>query len=123
MNPSNQSSNYSQPNLYERMKLDMSLAGFVDGTQRSYINAVQQLERHYDRQAEHLTERQLQEYALYLRNEKQVAKGTFQNYWSGLRFLYFITLDREWRLFTKKKSPTLGRNGCRRPRPTRNVVA
>ncbi len=108
--------------FYDRMVLDMTLAGFTEGTQRSYLGAVRQVELHFGQLADQLTEQQLQEYALYLRNEKKVARGTFQNYWSGLRFLYAITLDCEWSLFTKKKWPTRDRSVCRWPRPISNVA-
>ena len=116
-------SNHSQPSLRDRMKLDMTLAGFTDGSQQTYLNAVDLLERHYGQSAEELTEVQLQQYALYLRNEKKVAKGTFQGYWGALKLLYTITLDRDWPLFTKKKWPIRDRSVCHGQGPTSSAAS
>jgi len=63
--------------LRRRMIQDMNLAGFTEGTQRSYINAIRQLAGHYMTSPDQLTEKQVQDYVFYLRDEKGVAKGTF----------------------------------------------
>ena len=104
--------------LRRRMIQDMNLAGFVDGTQRSYINAIRQLAGHYMTSPDQLTEQQVQDYVFYLREEKQVAKGTFQAYFQAMKFLYVITLNYDWPLFTKKKSVSLFKNVY----PTRAVT-
>ena len=101
--------------LRRRMIQDMNLAGFTDGTQRSYINAIRQLAGHYMTSPDELAEKQVQDYVFYLRDEKQVAKGTFQAYFQAMKFLYVVTLNYDWPLFTKKKSVFLVRNVCRTP--------
>ena len=90
--------------LRQRMIRDMVLAGFTDGTHRSYINAIRQLAGHYKTAPDRLTEKQVQDYVFYLREEKKVAKGTFQSYFNAMKFLYVVTLNYDWPLFTKKKS-------------------
>ena len=45
--------------LRRRMIRDMNLVGFVTGTQRSYINGVQQLAKHYMLPPDQLTEKQV----------------------------------------------------------------
>jgi hypothetical protein len=62
-----------------------------------------------------LTEKQVQDYVFYLRDEKRVAKGTFQSYFQAMKFLYVVTLNYDWPLFTKKKSASLVRSVCRTP--------
>jgi hypothetical protein len=58
-----------------------------------------------------LTERQVQDYLLYVRDELGVAKGTFAPILAGLKFFYVSTLGYEWALFTKKKSASHARSG------------
>ncbi|MBE0643048.1 MAG: phage integrase N-terminal SAM-like domain-containing protein [Bacteroidetes bacterium] len=90
--------------LRRRMIQDMILAGFSEGTQRIYINAIRQLAGYYNTPPDRLTEKQVQDYMLYLRVEKKVAKGTFQSNFGAMKFLYLVTLDYSWPLFVKKSS-------------------
>ena len=101
--------------LRKRMIRDMELAGFTPGTQQTYIGAVVKLQDHYDARPDRLSEKQVQQYIFWLRDEKDVAKGTFQTTWYGLKFLYYRTLSVDWPLFTRKK--------VRQPRRKRLPVA
>ena len=89
--------------LRKRMICDMDLAGYTGGTQQTYIGAVVKLQDHYHVRPDRLSEKQVQQYILWLRDEKGVAKGTFQTSWYGLKFLYYRTLGVDWPLFTRKK--------------------
>ena len=63
--------------LRERMVEDMQLRGLSERTQGSYAYAVEQLARHYGKPPDLLTEEQVRQYLLHLKNEKQVAPSTF----------------------------------------------
>ena len=89
--------------LRQRMIRDMELAGYTQGTQQSYIGAVVKLQDHYTIRPDKLTEKQVQQYIFYLRDEKKVAKGTFQSNWAGIKFFYYHTLGVDWPLVTRKK--------------------
>ena len=89
--------------LRQRMIRDMELAGYTQGTQQSYIGAVVKLQNHYTIRPDKLTEKQVQQYIFWLRDEKKVAKGTFQTNWFGIKFFYYRTLGVDWPLFTRKK--------------------
>jgi integrase/recombinase XerD len=89
--------------LRTRMIRDMELAGYTAGTQETYIRAVVKLQDHYHLRPDRLSERQVQQYVLWLRDEKRVAKGTFDTSWHGLKFFYYRTLGLDWPLFTRKK--------------------
>jgi site-specific recombinase XerD len=82
---------------------DMELAGLTGGTQQNYIRAVVMLQDHYTIRPDKLTEKQVQQYIFWLRDEKKVAKGTFQSNWAGIKFFYYHTLGVDWTLFTRKK--------------------
>ena len=90
--------------LRERMSRDLRLAGLDEKTQRAYLRAVRQLAAYYMLPPDQLSERQVEDYILYVRDELAVAKGTFQPLFFGLKFFYVHTLGYEWPLFTKKKS-------------------
>ena len=89
--------------LRQRMIGDMELAGLTGGTQQNYIRAVVMLQDHYTIRPDQLTEKQVQQYIFWLRDEKKVAKGTFQSNWAGIKFFYYHTLGVDWTLFTRKK--------------------
>jgi integrase len=89
--------------LRQRMIGDMELAGYTPGTQQTYLGAVVKLQDHYQVRPDRLSEKQVQQYILWLRNEKKVAKGTFQSNWAGIKFFYYHTLGVDWPLFTRKK--------------------
>ena len=59
--------------LRKRMIRDMELAGFTGGTQQTYIGAVVKLQDHYNIRPDRLSEKQVQQYILWLRDEKDVA--------------------------------------------------
>ncbi len=89
--------------LRQRMICDMELAGYVPGTQQSYIGAVVKLQDHYTICPDKLTEKQVLQYIFWLRDEKKVPKGTFQTNWAGIKFFYYHTLGVDWTLVTRKK--------------------
>ena len=99
--------------LRERMIQDLKLAGLDEsGTDQIYLRAVRQLATYYMLSPDRLSERQVQDYILYVRDELGVAKGTFEPMFYGLKFFYVNTLGYEWPLFTKKKCASHARNGC-----------
>ena len=98
--------------LSNRMSQDLQLAGLVEGTRAEYLRAVRQLAAYYMVPPDQLTERQVQQYILYVRDELGVAKGTFGPLMAGLKFFYLSTLGYEWPLFTKKKCACHARSVC-----------
>ena len=98
--------------LRKRMIRDMQLAGLAEGTRREYLRAVRQLAAYYMISPDRLSERNVEKYLLYLRDELGVAKGTFVPVFFGLKFFYVNTLGYDWPLFTKKKSASQAGSGC-----------
>ena len=78
--------------LRRRMIRDLLLAGLVEGTRREYLRAVRQLAAYYMIRPDQLSERQVEDYILYVRDDLGVAKGTFDPMWAALKFLYINTL-------------------------------
>jgi len=109
--------------LRNRMIQDMQLAGLVEGTKREYLRAVRQLAAYYMISPDHLSERHVEKYLLYVRDELGVAKGTFIPIFFGLKFFYVQTLGYDWALFTKKKSAGQAGSGCQMSAPMRIAAA
>ena len=107
--------------LRRRMIQDMQLAGLTEQTQKTYIGAVRQLAAHYRTAPDKLSEEQLRDYLIYLRDEVYVAKGTFTTHFHGLKLFFVSTLGRDWPLLTKKSASTAseafatGAKRCRLP--------
>jgi integrase len=76
----------------------MQLRGLSPRTQEAYLGAVQQLARHYGKSPDLLSEEELRQYFLYLRNDKQLAPTTTTVALNALKFFYTYTLHRPWPL-------------------------
>ena len=109
--------------LRDRMVQDLKLAALKDGTVQAYLRAVRQLTAYYMTPPDQITERQVQDYILYVRDDLGVAKGTFEPMLAGLKFFYLNTLGYEWPLLTKKKSSSRVRSVCRTFVATRTAAA
>src|SRR5919204_2436955 len=84
--------------LRQRLLEDMQLRGLAARTQESYLGAVQQLALYYGKSPDLLSEEELRQYFLYLRNEKQLAPNTTNVALNGIKFFYTYTLHRPWPL-------------------------
>jgi len=109
--------------LRNRMIQDLELAGLVEGTQREYVRAVRQLAVYYGVSPDRLSERNVEEYILYVRDDLGVARGTFAPLFAGLKFFYLNTLGYDWPLFMKKKSASRAESGCPTFAVTRTAAA
>jgi site-specific recombinase XerD len=82
--------------LRERMLEDLRLRGLSSRTQEAYVGAVRQLAAHCHKPPDQISEDELRQYFLYLRDVKQVAPSTLTIALSGIKFLYAHTLQRHW---------------------------
>jgi Phage integrase, N-terminal SAM-like domain len=95
--------------LHQRMIEDMKLAGLSAATQAIYVNAVRGLAAQYRRSPEQLSEEEVRAYLLAMR-ERGAARGTFKANHYGIQFFYRSTLNRDWALFSKKRSASPSRS-------------
>jgi len=109
--------------LRKRMIRDLRLAGLVEGSQREYVRAVRQLAAYYMTSPDQLSQRQVEDYILYVRDDLGAARGTFAPIWAGLKFFYVNTLGYDWPLFTKKKSASHAASVCPMSAVTKTVAA
>jgi site-specific recombinase XerD len=83
--------------LRQRMLEDMQIRNLSKETQISYVNHVARFARHFRRSPEHLGLEDIRTYQLHLMNDRQLAATSVAGAVAALRFLYQITLKREWR--------------------------
>lgn len=91
--------------LRQRMLEDMQLRGLSVLTQQRYLQAISLLARHYNTSPDQLTEEELRQYFLYLRNEKQVARSTSTVALCAIKFLFEQTLQRPWPILDFVRAP------------------
>jgi site-specific recombinase XerD len=87
------------------MHEDLQLAGLAEGTQTAYLRVVKQLAAHFHRAPDQLTERDVRQYLLYLKNERKYAAGSLKIAASGITFFYTHTAPRNWETLKKLRIP------------------
>jgi site-specific recombinase XerD len=75
---------------------DMTVRNFAPNTQVSYLHQVNLFARHFDKSPERLGPEEIRTYQIYLAKERHAAVGTRSVAVSALRFLYKVTLKRDW---------------------------
>jgi integrase/recombinase XerD len=91
--------------LRQQMHQDLQLAGLSPRTQEAYLRAVRQLADHFRQPPDRLTETQLRDYLLFLKNEKQFAPASLQIAACGIKFFYTHTAPRDWKTLQKLRIP------------------
>jgi len=80
--------------LRQKMLNDLLIRGLAENTQTSYLQSVTGLARYYHRSPDQLSVQEVQNYLLYLSQERHLAWKSCNTIRHGLRFFYQITLDR-----------------------------
>jgi integrase/recombinase XerD len=82
--------------LRQRMTEDMQVRNFSLHTQASYVQQVSLFARHFNKSPEVLGPEEIRSYQVYLTNEKKLVVSSILTAVSALRFLYKVTLHRDW---------------------------
>jgi site-specific recombinase XerD len=91
----------------------LQLRGLAERTQEAYTRAVRQLAAHYHKSPDQISEAELRQYFLYLKNVKHYSRPTMTIAICGIRFFYEQTLNRKWAIFgivrpaAEKKLPVI----------------
>ena len=91
--------------LRQKMIEDMQLRGFAERTQEAYLLAVRQLAKHYHKPPDQISEEELRQYFLFLKNERHASRSTCTLALCGIKFFYERTLGREWKTFEFLRPP------------------
>jgi len=82
--------------LRRRMIEDMQIRNLAVNTQKSYVEQVSQFARYFQKSPELLGPEHIRAYQVYLTNEKKLSTGSITIAISALRFLYGVTLKKDW---------------------------
>ena len=82
--------------LRQRMLEDMQIRNLAVNTQESYVQQVSLFARYFNQSPERLGPEQIRAYQVYLTNEKKLAIKSILIAISALRFLYRVTLKKDW---------------------------
>jgi len=99
--------------LRKRMIECLQLRGLAERTQEAYTRAVRQLAAHYHKSPDQISEAELRQYFLHLKNVKHYSRPTMTVAICGIRFFYEQTLNRNWAIFgivrpaAEKKLPVI----------------
>jgi integrase/recombinase XerD len=99
--------------LRKRMIECLQLRGLSERTQESYVRAVRQLSEHYHKSPALITEEELRQYFLFLKNVKHYSRSTMTIAICGIKFFFERTLEKEWTTFNlvrpapEKKLPVI----------------
>jgi site-specific recombinase XerD len=84
--------------LRQKMIDDMTVRGMAAGTQQQYISACARFAAYFRESPEHLGLDDIRAYQLHLVRNKKVAWSTLNIVVCALRFLYGVTLGKDWTL-------------------------
>lgn len=82
--------------LRTRMTEDMQVRNLALNTQMSYAQQVSLFARYFDKSPELLGPEDIRTYQVYLTNEKKLAPSSVNIAVSALRFLYKVSLHKDW---------------------------
>src|SRR3989337_4202179 len=91
--------------LRQRRIEDMKLRGYAARTQEAYVAAVRQLAEHYRKSPGEITEEELRQYFLYLKDGKKLARNSITIALCGIKVLFEQSLQRQWHLFEIVRPP------------------
>lgn len=82
--------------LRQRMTEDMQVRNLALSTQIAYVRQVSLFARHFGKSPEQLGPEQIRAYQVYLTQEKKLAPGSVLIAVAALRFLYKVSLKKDW---------------------------
>jgi len=83
----------------------LQLRGLSERTQEAYVRAVRQLAEHYHKSPALISEEELRQYFLFIKNVKHYARNTSTIAICGIKFFYEQTLQRNWATFGLLRAP------------------
>jgi site-specific recombinase XerD len=91
--------------LRQRFVEDLQLQGMAERTQQAYVRTVRMLVEHVGKSPEAITEEELRQYFLYVKNDKQWSRSTMTQALCGIKHFFEQTLHREWPLLDLVRPP------------------
>lgn len=83
-------------NIQEKILFEMKLYGMSEITQRNYCRHIKKFEGYCNKAIEETDINNVREYLHYLRENKKLSIGTVNDYRTGIKFAFTITLEKAW---------------------------
>ena len=84
--------------LRQRMIEDMQIRNLSKNTQRAYTEQIARYARHFRRSPDSLGPDDIRSYQVYLTTERKLKPESIKTATAALRFLYAVTLHKDWNL-------------------------
>lgn len=91
--------------LRQKFTQDLQLAGLAESTQARYVSWIRRLSAFFRTMPDQLSEKQVREFILHLKNEERYASGTLRGAYAAIKFLYTRTVPRPWKSLKNLKVP------------------
>ena len=88
-----------------RMQQDLQLRGMAESTQDDYLRAVRKISEHVNQTPDQITEDELRQYFIYLKNVRKLGRSASTLAMCGIKFFYTYTLQRDWPTLTLVRAP------------------
>jgi integrase/recombinase XerD len=82
----------------DRFERDLKIRGYSPSTVEQYVYCVRNLVRYYRRPPDQLTVEDINDFQLYLTEQRKVAWGTFNIYVVAMRLFFLQTLKKDWNI-------------------------
>jgi integrase/recombinase XerD len=83
-------------NIYEKLIFDMQLSGMSEVTQKKYAYHIKKFEEYCNKPIEETDINNVREFLHYLRNDRELSIGTVNDYHTGIKFAFCVTLEKPW---------------------------
>ncbi|TWU58881.1 Tyrosine recombinase XerD [Rubripirellula tenax] len=104
--PANPRGHYFPAELRQRLSDDLHLTGKAKRTHDGYIRAVRQLSDFAQCSPDKVTQTQVRQFFLHLKNDREFAYGSLRVALSGVKFFFTFTCKRDWEIFSMLKLQT-----------------
>ncbi len=85
--------------LQKTMIETLQLRGMSERIQQAYVRAVRQLAQHYHKSPDLVTDEELRQYFLCIKNVKKYARATTTIALCGIKFFFERTMGKQWTSF------------------------
>ena len=82
--------------LFKRFSEDMDLAGYSPRSIDMYVRSIRQLNKHYQKSPDKITDEELRQYFLYNKTERGWSRTASTIALCGIKHFHTITLNKEW---------------------------
>jgi integrase/recombinase XerD len=94
--PAGLKTSYFPDDLRQRFIEDLQLQGMGKRTQQAYARTVRQLADHFHKSPADISEKELRQYFLHVKNVKKWARATMTQSICGIKRFFELTLQRDW---------------------------